>query len=268
MFEVENCYDRVTCLKTATEYAGNAVMWVYAFLIDKTLFDAGCANAKEDINQYASKVGVERVFVTHTHEDHVGACSLLSQYATIYARPQHFAVLKDPPQYSEFFAWVWGQPDPVDKIETMDTTFDVGDLSFKVIDLPGHAPDTMVGFLEESLGWFFSADGVPLPTQKKLAMNDENIAQVISSLEKIQTLDIKVLFDSHRGPVEDPAEHIQKRIDYLKDLRLKAKELHEKGLSIEEIQKTLELEGPWYMDSTAGRFGIDFLLKSLLFDEP
>jgi hypothetical protein len=46
-----------------------------------------------------------------------------------------------------------------------------------------------------------------------------------------------------------------------------AKALHESGKSIEEIQEALGLEGPWYLEMTQDRFGIDFFLKSLLFDK-
>ena len=47
-----------------------------------------------------------------------------------------------------------------------------------------------------------------------------------------------------------------------------AQELHEEGKTVEEIQKALELEGPWYLELTKDRFGIDFFIKSLLFDKP
>ena len=43
--------------------------------------------------------------------------------------------------------------------------------------------------------------------------------------------------------------------------------LHEAGKSIDEIQETLGLDGPWYLEMTKDRFGIDFFLKSILFDK-
>ncbi len=266
MFEIDKFNDRVRGLKTATEYEGKAIMWTYAYLIDNVLFDAGCVNGMSELNEYTMKKGVERVYITHTHEDHVGACSVLSKYATIFAKPQHIPSLKSPPQYSEFFVWIWGQPDPVDKITTMDDEFDVGDLLFRVIDLPGHCHDTMVGFYEEDKRWFFSADGVPVPSRKKIAMQDENVVQVLETLKMIRDMDIDVLFDSHRGPIKEPAEHIQKRIDWLTEIQINAKELHSQGLSIEEIQEKLGLKVPWYLNATDERFGVFYLIKSLLLD--
>ncbi|NHJ15253.1 MAG: hypothetical protein EAX95_16350, partial [Candidatus Thorarchaeota archaeon] len=67
----------------------------------------------------------------------------------------------------------------------------------------------------------------------------------------IQSLDLEILFDSHRGPIEKPAEHIQRRIDYLREFQREVKQLHERGKSVEEIQEALGLEGPWYLELIA-----------------
>lgn len=267
MFEVEKFNDRVIGLKTSTEYNGKPIMWAYAYLIDDVLFDAGCANGREDLNNYAQKNGVARVYITHTHEDHVGACSLLSKHSIIFSQPQHIPSLKNPPEYSEFFVWIWGQPEPVDEVKRMGEYFEIGDLSFRVIELPGHCADTMVGFYEENQRWFFSSDGVPVPSRKKIAMEDENVVQVLNTLKMIMNMDIEVLFDSHRGPIVNPKDHIQKRIDWLTYLQNRSRELYSQGLSIEEIQNELNLEVPWYLDATDKRFGVSYLIRSLIFDK-
>ncbi|MHA1960023.1 MAG: MBL fold metallo-hydrolase [Candidatus Thorarchaeota archaeon] len=268
MFETERFDDRVTCVKTATEQGGNAIMWVYSYLVDKTLFDTGCGNAKEEFWTYAQEVGVDRVYVTHTHEDHVGACALLSQQATVFARENQIPILEDPPDVSEFFAYVWGTISKVSEVEVMPDQFSVGDLKFEVITLPGHSPDLMVGFYEKKHGWLFSADGVPLPSRKRIAMDDENVAQVVSTMEKIRDLNLKVLFDAHKGPIVNPQAHIQTRIDHLKDVQRESRTLHEDGRTIKEIVNHFNFEAPWYLEMTAGRFSIEHMIKSLLFDDP
>lgn len=267
MFETEEYNDTVTCVKTATEQGGRAIMWIYSYLIDNTLIDAGCGNAKEELWDFAKKAGVDRVFVTHTHEDHVGGCALLSQQATIFARENQIPILHNPPPMGEFFAYVWGIIEPVENVEVMPPVFSIGDLEFEVIELPGHSPDLMVGFFEKRMGWFFSADGVPLPSKKKMAMVDENVAQVISTMELIRDRDPKVLFDGHRGPIEAPREHIQVRINHLREVLDTAKDLYEDGKSIDDIVAHLDFQPPWYMDATEGRFSIHHMIKSLLFDE-
>ena len=98
-------------------------------------------------------------------------------------------------------------------------------------------------------------------------MPDENIHVMIKTLEKIAEMDIEILFDSHRGPITSPQEHVQARIDFLKDMRVKVLKLHKEGKTIPEIQEALELTGPWYLKMTQGRFGIDIFLNSLIFDK-
>ncbi|MFW9927474.1 MAG: hypothetical protein ACFFDM_12045, partial [Candidatus Thorarchaeota archaeon] len=134
------------------------------------------------------------------------------------------------------------------------------------IPLPGHGQQ-MVGFYEPNRKWLFSADSVPVPSRKVIGMPDENVPLMVETLEKIAKMDIEILFDSHRGPITSPKEHIQTRIDFLKDIQVKIKKLHDEGKTIPEIQELLSLGGPWYLELTTGRFGIDIFLKSVLFDK-
>ncbi len=154
----------------------------------------------------------------------------------------------------------------MESVSEMSNHFEIGEMTFEVVDLPGHCPDTMVGFYEKHRKWFFSADCVPLPTKKKMATNDENVVQVIATMKKILDMDIEVLFDSHRGAIIEPAEHIRKRIDWLTELQSKARELHEEGLSIDEIKERLDLREPWYLGATNERFGVSYLIRSLIYD--
>lgn len=266
MIEIVPFNEDITCIKTATEQDGSAIMFVYAFLVRDALFDVGCANAIDEMREFAGRNEIKHVYISHSHEDHVGCCKIFEGRTTIYANELTQRVLRDPPQYGEFFNYVWGQPEPVSELDLMPDNFSIGPLNFEVVSLPGHTME-MIGFYEPARKWFFSADAVPLPSKKKIAMPDENIPQMVATMEKIQAMDIDILFDSHRGPIESPREHIQTRIDYIKEIQRKALELHQSGKSIENIQQTLELEGPWYLELTKNRFGIDFFIKSVLFDK-
>lgn len=267
MFEIEPYNDDVTLIKTATAMEdGQPIMWVISYLVRDTLFDAGCANALEDLEEFAATTNIREVYISHAHEDHYGGCSAFAPRSKIYAPEPDIELLRNPPEYDEFFQYVWGQPKPVESVEKMPSKFSVGELDFEVIPLPGHWP-YMVGFYEVKRRWLFSGDAVPLPSRKKIGMPEENIPLLLETMEKIAEMDIEILFDSHKGPVTSPREHIQVRVDFIKDLRVKAMELHEDGKTIPEIQESLELSGPWYLELTKDRFGIDIFLKSLLFDK-
>ncbi|MFW9910995.1 MAG: MBL fold metallo-hydrolase [Candidatus Thorarchaeota archaeon] len=266
MIKIEPYDNLMTCIKTGSEFNGSVVMWTYAYLIDDSLIDAGCPNASGEIQEFAARNPIRRVFVTHTHEDHLGCCSVLAPESEIYATPPVAEFLKNPKILPDFFVMVWGQPEPVHEVMPMPQQFEIGDLSLEWILLPGHT-DHMIGFYEKERGWLFSADAVPLPSRKELAMPDENVPQMIATMEMIQKLELNILFDGHRGPVEDPYEYIQKRIDFLKDLQESIKELHSQGQDIPEIQESLGIEAPWYAGMTEGRFTVNHLIKSLIFDE-
>ncbi|MFX1260516.1 MAG: MBL fold metallo-hydrolase [Promethearchaeota archaeon] len=266
MIEIEPYDNLMTCIKTGSEFNGSVVMWTYAYRIEDSLIDAGCPNASREIQEFATRNPIRRVFVTHTHEDHLGCCSVLAPESEIYATPPVAEFLKNPKALPDFFVMVWGQPEPVHEVLPMPQQFEIGDLSFEWLSLPGHT-DHMIGFYERERGWLFSADAVPLPSRKELAMPDENVPEMIATMEKIQKLELNILFDGHRGPVEDPYEYIQKRIDFLKELQESVRELHGQGQDIPEIQESLGIEAPWYAGMTEGRFTVDHLIKSLIFDE-
>ena len=267
MLEVVPFDDVVTCVKTSSEQGGEAFFWVYSYLVGETLIDAGCANAASDMAAFASERTISKVLVSHAHEDHYGCCSVLEKTAEILAMEADHEIITNPPAYGELFRTVWGQPAPASEVHSMPESIDEGDIRLETIPLPGHWP-SMVGFYEPVRKWLFSADAVPLPSKKKIGMPEENIPQMIATMQRVLEMDISVLFDGHRGPIKDVRKHVQMRIDHLRDLQEKARLLHEAGKSIAQIQKELELEGPWYMEMTENRFGIDILLRSLVFDNP
>ena len=90
---------------------------------------------------------------------------------------------------------------------------------------------------------------------------------MISTMEMIADMDIEIMFDSHKGPVTSHREHIKTRVDFIRNIKVKAQDLHNEGKTIPEIQEALELTGPWYLEMTKDRFGIDIFIKSLLFDK-
>lgn len=266
MIEIVPYNEIITCVKTASEMNGKAIMWAYAYLIEDTLIDAGCKNAEAELREFAKNHEIKRIYLSHSHEDHVGGYSAFLPGATIYARKSAFEVLLNPPNFGDFFDYVWGRPKPMKSIKPMPNEFSIGAFHFEVIPVPGHGTD-MVAFYEPEKRWLFSADAVPFPPRKRIAQIDENIPQIIATLEMIYRMDIDVLFDAHKGPIESPQSHIEIRLNYLKEMQEKIQSLHKMGKSVNEIIEELGIEGPWYMDMTEGRFSLDYFIKSILFDE-
>jgi glyoxylase-like metal-dependent hydrolase (beta-lactamase superfamily II) len=111
MIEIIPYNEIVTCIKTATEQNGNAIMWVYGYLIEDTLLDTGCKNAEAELREFAQTHAVKNIYLSHTHEDHVGGCSAFLPDATVFARKSAFEILQNPPKFADFFDFVrpcWG----------------------------------------------------------------------------------------------------------------------------------------------------------------
>ncbi len=265
MFDVEVFDDTVTCIKTATKMGDAAIMWAYAYQLGDALFDAGCMNAYDELCAYTGTPRIKRVFVSHGHEDHYGGCPAFLPRARIFAGPITTQILQEPPKLPQFFAFVWGQPVPLTDVVPIPDEIDVGDFSFEVIDLSGHMKE-MFGFWEPRQGWLFSADAVPLPSRKRMAMPEENLPKMITRMAQIIALKPKVLFDGHRGPIREPEEHIQTRIDFLTDLQQQIQKLGEEGKTLTQIKDILNFPEPWYLPQTKERFGIEHLIRSFLQD--
>ncbi len=267
MLEVVPFDDIINCIKTAAPLGDQAMVWVYAYHLEDTLFDAGCANAIGELREYATKHPIHRVFVTHNHEDHYGGCAAFLPKAKIFAGPITLETLHKPYPLPEFFEWVWGTPEPVLEARELTTsTIQVKDFTFEVLDFSGHCAE-MIGFWEPEEKWLFSADAVPLPSEKKMAMPEENIPKMISRMKEIQDLKPTILFDGHWGPIPNPREHIETRIKFLSELKIQVKELSNEGKTIQEIKTKLGFPEPWYLPNTEGRFAIEYLIRSLIKDE-
>jgi endoribonuclease LACTB2 len=267
MIEIAPYDELVTCVKTGSEMNGRVMMWQYSYLIDDVLIDAGCPNAADELNELRSMNPVRRIYVTHAHEDHAGGCSVFVQDAEVFARPSMAEAMMNPEVLNAFFTMAWGQPKAVSKVNPIPDEFEIGTLRFELLPLPGHTND-MTGFYEKEKRWLFSGDAMPFTPEKQLAMSDENVPETIKTMEMIQTLNLRVLFDGHVGPIENPREHIQTRIDYLKEIQNAVRDHCSQGLTVTEIQEKLKIVSPWWADMTEGRFCVANLIRSLIEDEP
>jgi glyoxylase-like metal-dependent hydrolase (beta-lactamase superfamily II) len=266
MIEIDSFDNKVTCIKTASPLGEQAIMWVYAYQVEDVIFDAGCWNAVEELRTFARKHPVKRVFVTHNHEDHYGGTAAFLPDAEVFAGPVTLESLHEPYPLPEFFQFVWRLPEPVAEGQDLtDTSIVVGDYSLEVVDLSGHCEE-MIGFWEPERRWFFSADAVPLPSRKQMAMPEENIPQMIRRMQEIQDRNVEVLFDGHRGPISEPRDHIEKRIRFLTELQNQVQGLAEEGKTVSEIKESLGFPEPWYLPNTEGRFAIEHLIRSLAED--
>jgi glyoxylase-like metal-dependent hydrolase (beta-lactamase superfamily II) len=214
-----------------------------AFVVrgDKTaLIETGPKSSLDHLLAGLAEAGIEHVdyvIVTHIHLDHAGAAGTLAARwpdAKVFVHPVGAPHLADPSKlwssasriYGEAMDALWGGIDPVpgDRIvEVADgDAIDLGDVTLRAIETPGHARHHHA-YLDESSGTLFSGDalGVRLPDvgviRPATPPPEFDLEAAISSIGKVRDARPERLCFTHFGvrDGEDPAETCEAAVDAL-----------------------------------------------------
>ncbi|MED3662040.1 MBL fold metallo-hydrolase [Ureibacillus sp. FSL K6-8385] len=210
---------------------------VYSFYQDGILIDCGAHSMKKAFINFFDRLSIDRVVITHAHEDHDGCAKYLSERGIpVYLHPMSIEKSRKRADYLLYRKFFWGIRPPYHAIPH-EETFQSRKYRWRIIETPGHAVDH-VAFLNESTGQLFSGDLFVTP-RTKLIMRTENIPQIIQSIEKLLRLDFGEMFCSHAGYIKDGKQALRNKLDYLYELTDKVRSLAREGCSIEEIQRQL-----------------------------
>ena len=107
------------------------------------------------------KLRLQAIALTHAHMDHIGGVSWLKKLQpeaeiilheadaeSYYALPEQPAWLGIPRSQWAMFGVEYERPPAIDRVWTEGEIYRVGELSFKVLHCPGHAPGHVVLFEE------------------------------------------------------------------------------------------------------------------------
>lgn len=216
---------------------------VCTYLMDGLLIDAGPGRLERAFMPFFRERRIERLAVSHVHEDHCGLATRLQAeqgaLAYIPAGAEDSAAQRAIiPLYRRLF---WGRRPPFaadvfpERIETESHTFEV-------IRTPGHTRDHVCLF-EPSRGWLFSGD-VYTRSEPKLIFAEEDVPELVRTLNRLLELDVGTLFCAHAGVVEDGRRALAAKRDYL--LRIGEQVRHYLGLgySLRRIDRILFPEKP------------------------
>ena len=243
----------ITFFRMARRLMGWPAYWTGAYLVDGLLVDCGPpATARAFVRALASRP-VEALGVTHHHEDHMGAAAALraARGVVLQAHVSALPLLAHGFVQEGYRRLAWGRP-PRIEARPLGAEVTTRSLRFEVVPTPGHSPDH-VCFFERERGWLFTGD-LFLAERLRYLREDEDLAALIASLDRVCALPATRVFCAHRGEVRDGRAALERKRDRLRALVTRVHELRETGLAETEIaRRAVGPEGflTWY---SGGRF--------------
>lgn len=230
----------VDVIRLETRFSRAISYCAYAAVVDGLLIDSGFVRAQRQLMRALEGRRIEQVVNTHAHEDHVGNNREVAERfgAAVAAPAAGLADLGRPERIAAlpYQRILWGTPPP-SAPAALGKEIRTPRFRFDVVPTPGHSRDH-VCFHEPERGWLFAGD-MYLGSQVRLARPFENAADMIASLERTLALRPRVVFCGHRGPLEDGAAVLERKLRFVSDMREKALALSRAGAAPEEIAARL-----------------------------
>ena len=209
------------------------------YQLGNTIIDTGPSREQAYIDQHFKGQLIERVLLTHHHEDHSGNGQLFeNQYnAKIYSHPNNHQQLKKGIKLSPARKMTFGNvdafnPEPLPSSVGLDNNY-----RLDTIYTPGHTND-LCCFHEPNQGWLFTGD-LYVSNKLKYMTKEENINQWISSIENILSLDFDTVFCSHRAVVQQGKKVLREKLNFFISLQQEVDHLNKKGYSAKKIRQLL-----------------------------
>ena len=241
------------------------------YRIGRTLVDTGPPNQWRAVRRFATDEdqahGIDRVLLTHHHEDHAGNAARLQELldVPVYAPEASLDRLRDGVSL-DIYRWVvWGRPRPVEAEPVPDTLPLADGTTLRTLSAPGHTDD-MVCYLAEAHDLLFAAD-LYVTRRPQYLRAEEDAPRLIESIYDVLEHDFRTVLCGHRGVVEDGREALAEKVKYMEALCGVVKRRHRYDkLAVPEItDEILGREGMLYWVS-GGDFSKHNLIASCLDD--
>ncbi|RDI43234.1 MBL fold metallo-hydrolase [Falsibacillus pallidus] len=213
-------------------------LYVNLYLIDGILVDTGPSSKTNELIPVLKSWDYDQVILTHYHEDHSGLAPWIqkNREVPIFIHEQGIELCTkraNLPFYRKVF---WGGRKAfIPKI--LPERLNGRKYEWEFIHSPGHSPDHIALYNQEN-GWMFGGDLYVLGKPKSLfAFEDASI--LMGSIQKVLEYDFETYICSHAGIFKDGKKMLQRKLDYLEEVKGKVELLQKKGSSQREITKTL-----------------------------
>ncbi|RAZ67324.1 MBL fold metallo-hydrolase [Planococcus maitriensis] len=229
--------NKVSYLNGTIQFRGISLN-VYSYLADGVLIDTGARSLRKYFEPFIDRADFDQVVLTHYHEDHSGNAAHIerTRNTPIYLSGKTIdacAQAADYPLYRKLF---WGKRKPF-HANALPDSFTSRNATWDVIATPGHAHDHQA-FFNRDTGQMFTGD-LFVNERTKVVLAEENIPQLITSLERVLRYDFGDVFCSHAGFVEGGRQALERKRDYLLGIQQDAFALRQQGYGAKEIRDRL-----------------------------
>ena len=232
----------VLAIRMSRSFFGRPFWWTTVYWVDGLLIDAGPRFAAKQLCHALSKLPVEKIVITHAHENQVGGLpAICHQYpqATVYVARRTLPLLQQSAPLSlQFYRrLLWGAPQPwlgpVTLLDEVEDRVQTTNYRFRVVETPGHTPDHIALF-EPTQRWLFSGD-IHNYGEEVAWTPEADLFGVVCSLRTLASLHPERLFPSDGRISRTPLPELHGKIGELVTLTRDVARLDALGLTTEEI---------------------------------
>lgn len=213
---------------------GHPMMTVYCYVADDLMVDTGQAHMRREVLDFAKAHHVQKIVLTHHHEDHSGNAAALKRVigAPVYGHPITVLKMKSPFRIYPYQHYMWGKSAPLE-MRPLPESVETKNFALKAVHTPGHSKDHVV-YHDRGRGTLFSGD-LYLSDRIKYFRADEVISDQITSLRKVMRLDFDMLLCNHHPRSSNGKQHIAAKLQFLEDLYGGIGENFKKGYGVNRI---------------------------------
>ena len=234
------------------------------YRMGETVIDSGPSNQWKYVEQFLDQQPVSQLLLTHHHEDHSGNAHYISRKYNITPKAPKLAQDKLKAGYKTplLQRLVWGSLVPVVTNALSEVEYLADGTRIIPVHTPGHAKDLTCFFVPDKK-YFFSGDLYIAP-KLKLLRSDENLEQLLQSINKVLKLDFDTIFCPHGGVIKNGKAALRLKKENILKLAENAQNLNEKGECLEDIVQMLLGKEDMTARLTRGNFCKANLIKHCL----